>query len=58
MITPKVGFNFRIVGGKDTNKRNSWRKYVIPTIIEIGIVVIILFIAAIVELQMIRTLGV
>jgi hypothetical protein len=43
---------------KDTNKRNSWRKYVIPTIIEIGIVVIILFIAAIVELQMIRTLGV
>jgi Zn-dependent protease/uncharacterized membrane protein YidH (DUF202 family) len=43
---------------KDTNKRNSWRKYVIPTVIEIGIVVIILFIAAIVEWQMIRTLGI
>jgi uncharacterized membrane protein SpoIIM required for sporulation len=43
---------------KDTNKRNSWRKYVIPTIIEIGIVLIILFIGAIVEWQMIRTLGV
>ena len=42
----------------DTNKRNSWRKYVIPTIIEVGIVVIILFIGAIVEWQMIRTLGV
>ncbi|MFL6368793.1 MAG: stage II sporulation protein M, partial [Nitrososphaeraceae archaeon] len=43
---------------KDTNKRNSWRKYVIPTIIEIGVVVIILFIAAIVEWQMIHTLGI
>jgi Zn-dependent protease len=43
---------------KDTNKRNSWRKYVIPTVIEIGIVVIILFIAAIVEWQLIRTLGI
>jgi uncharacterized membrane protein YidH (DUF202 family) len=43
---------------KDTNKRNSWRKYVIPTVIEIGIVVIILFIAATVEWQMIRTLGI
>jgi hypothetical protein len=43
---------------KDTNKRNSWRKYVIPTVIEIGIVVTILFIGAIVEWQMIRTLGV
>jgi Zn-dependent protease/predicted transcriptional regulator len=43
---------------KDTNKRNSWRKYVIPTIIEIGIVVTILFVGAIVEWQMIRTLGV
>ena len=41
---------------KDANKRNSWRKYVIPTIIEIGIVLIILFIAAIVEWQMIHTL--
>jgi Zn-dependent protease/predicted transcriptional regulator len=43
---------------KDTNKRNSWRKYVIPTVIEIGIVVIILFIAAIIEWQMMRTLGI
>ncbi|MBV9177540.1 MAG: site-2 protease family protein [Nitrososphaeraceae archaeon] len=43
---------------KDTNRRNSWRKYVIPTVIEIGIVVIILFIAAMAEWQMIRTLGV
>jgi uncharacterized membrane protein SpoIIM required for sporulation len=43
---------------KDTNKRNSWRKYVIPTVIEIGIVLIILFIGAIVEWQMIHTLGI
>ena len=43
---------------KDANKRNSWRRYVIPTIIEIGIVVTILFVGAIVEWQMIRTLGV
>jgi Zn-dependent protease len=41
---------------KDTNKRHSWRKYVIPTVIEIGIVVIILFIGAIVEWQLIHTL--
>jgi Zn-dependent protease/predicted transcriptional regulator len=43
---------------KDVNKRNSWRKYVIPTVIEIGIVVVILFIGAIVEWQMIRILRV
>ncbi len=43
---------------KDTNKRNSWRKYVIPTVIEIGIVVVILFIGAIIEWQMTRTRGV
>jgi uncharacterized membrane protein SpoIIM required for sporulation len=43
---------------KDTNKRNTWRKYVIPTIIEIGIVVTILFIGAIIEWQMISTLGI
>ncbi len=43
---------------KDTNKKNSWRKYVIPTVIEIGIVVTILFIGAIIEWQMIRTLGI
>ena len=38
---------------KDTKKRNSWRKYIIPTVVEIGIVVIILFIGSIVEWQMI-----
>jgi TRAP-type mannitol/chloroaromatic compound transport system permease small subunit len=43
---------------KDTNKRNSWRKYVIPTVIEIGIAVIILSIAATIEWQLIRTLGI
>jgi hypothetical protein len=43
---------------KDTNRRSSWGKYVIPTIIEIGIVTVILFIAAIVEWQMIHTLGI
>ena len=43
---------------KDTNKRNSWRKYVIPTIIETGIMVAILFIAATVEWQMVHTLGI
>lgn len=43
---------------KDTNRRSSWSKYVIPTIIEIGIVTVILFIAAIVEWQMIHTLGI
>jgi CBS domain-containing protein/uncharacterized membrane protein SpoIIM required for sporulation len=43
---------------KDTNKRNSWRKYVIPTVIEIAIVVTILFIAAIIEWQLIHTLGI
>ena len=41
---------------KDTNKRSSWRKYVIPTVIEIGMVIIILFIGAIVEWQLIHTL--
>ena len=43
---------------KDANKRQSWQKYVIPTIIEIGIVLIILLIGAIVELKMIRTVGI
>jgi hypothetical protein len=42
---------------KDTNKRNSWRKYVIPTVVEIGVVITILFIGAIVEAQLIRTIG-
>ncbi|HEY7571384.1 MAG TPA: hypothetical protein VH796_08445 [Nitrososphaeraceae archaeon] len=43
---------------KDTNRRGSWRKYVTPTIIEIGIVIVILFIAAIVEWQMTHNLGI
>jgi CBS domain-containing protein len=43
---------------KDTNRKNSWRKYVIPTVVEIAIVITILFIAATVEWQMIRTLGI
>ncbi len=43
---------------KDTNKRNSWRKYVIPTVVEIAIVIIILFIGAIIEGQLIRTIGI
>jgi Zn-dependent protease len=37
---------------KDTNKRKSWQKYVIPTIIEVGVVLAILLIAAIIEWQM------
>jgi Zn-dependent protease len=43
---------------KDANKRQSLQKYVIPTIIEVGIVLIILLIGAIVEWQMIRTVGI
>jgi Stage II sporulation protein M len=38
-------------------KRMPWRKYVIPTIIEIGIATGILFIAAVIEWQMIERLG-
>jgi Zn-dependent protease len=43
---------------KDANKRQSWQKYVIPTIIEIGMVLITLLIGAIVEWEMIRTVGI
>ena len=43
---------------KDTNKRNSWRKYVFPTVVEIAIVITILFIGAIIEGQLIRTIGI
>ena len=43
---------------KDTNKRKSWQKYVIPTIIDLGIVLIILLIGAIVEWQIVRTAGI
>ena len=38
-------------------KRMPWRRYVIPTIIEIGIATGILFIAAVIEWQMIERLG-
>ncbi len=43
---------------KDINKRNSWQKYVIPTVVEIAVVITILFIGAIVEGQLIRTIGI
>jgi Zn-dependent protease/predicted transcriptional regulator len=39
---------------KDRNKRKTWHGYVIPTIIEIGIVLLILLIAAIIEWQMVH----
>ena len=39
---------------KDTNKRKSWRKYVIPTVIEVGVVLAILLVAAIIEWQMVH----
>ncbi len=39
---------------KDRNKRKTWRGYVIPTVIEIGIVLLILLIAAITEWQMVH----
>jgi uncharacterized membrane protein SpoIIM required for sporulation len=34
---------------KYRNKRKSWQEYVIPTVIEIGIVLLVLLIAAIIE---------
>ena len=37
------------VGAKDRNKRKSWEEYAIPTVIEIGIVLLVLLIAAIIE---------
>jgi Zn-dependent protease len=43
---------------KDTNKRKSWQKYVIPTIIEIVVVLIILLIGAIIEWQMAQQFGI
>ena len=39
---------------KDRNKRKTWHEYVIPTVIEVGIVLLILFIAAITESQMVH----
>ena len=35
-------------------KKKSWREYAIPTIVEIGIVVVVLFIGAVVEWQLIQ----
>jgi Zn-dependent protease/predicted transcriptional regulator len=43
---------------KDTNKRKSWQKYVIPTIIEIVVVLVILLIGAIIEWQMAQQFGI
>ena len=38
-------------------KRMSWRKYTIPTLIELGIAAGVLFVAAVIEWQMIEQLG-
>lgn len=38
-------------------KRKPWREYVIPTLIELGIVAAVLFVAAVIEWQMIQQLG-
>ena len=38
-------------------KRIPWRKYLVPTLIELGIATVVLFIAAVVEWQMIERLG-
>jgi hypothetical protein len=38
-------------------KRISWRKYIIPTLIELGIATGVLFVAAVIEWQMIEQLG-
>jgi len=43
---------------KDSNKRKSWQKYVIPTIIEIVVVLVILLIGAIIEWQMAQQFGI
>jgi Zn-dependent protease/predicted transcriptional regulator len=43
---------------KDTNKRKSWQKYVIPTIIEIVVVLVILLIGAIIEWRMAQQFGI
>jgi Zn-dependent protease/predicted transcriptional regulator len=40
---------------KDRNKRKTWHAYVIPTAIEIGMVLLILLIAAITEWQMVHS---
>jgi uncharacterized membrane protein SpoIIM required for sporulation len=38
-------------------KKKPWREYVIPTLIELGIVAVVLFVAALIEWQMIEQLG-
>ncbi|MDQ5841888.1 MAG: stage II sporulation protein M [Thermoproteota archaeon] len=38
-------------------KRISWRKYTVPTLIELGIAAGVLFVAAVIEWQMIEQLG-
>jgi hypothetical protein len=38
-------------------KRRPWRKYAIPTLIELSIVAGVLFVAAVIEWQMIEQLG-
>jgi hypothetical protein len=38
-------------------KKMSWRKYVVPTLIEIGIVAAILLAAAVIEWWMIKEIG-
>jgi hypothetical protein len=38
-------------------KKKPWREYVIPTLIELGIVAVVLFAAAVIEWQMIEQLG-
>jgi hypothetical protein len=38
-------------------KRMPWRKYAIPTLIELGIAIGMLFIAAVIEWQIIERLG-
>jgi hypothetical protein len=38
-------------------KKKPWREYVIPTLIEIGIVIVVLFTAAIIEWQLIEQFG-
>jgi hypothetical protein len=38
-------------------KRRPWRKYAIPTLIEVSIAIGVLFVAAVIEWQMIERLG-
>jgi len=38
-------------------KKKSWREYIVPTLIELGIVALVLFAASVVEWEMIQHLG-